>query len=394
MLHRPTRLVICVAILSAILTGCVGRSRQVEQYAAAMLHPRTTPRESLHYRQRLREMAPEAEPYLADAFFPIGLYDVPESALQEIAAAGFNLVANGGKDALYLRRAEAAGLKVIPYINAEKMARDVRRVKGRRSVFAWYLWDEPDLNDLEPEEYHTLAKQLHTLDESRPIFLTICSPTRYKDFIESADIFAPNPYPIRHKDAAKNNLRTVGLVIDRARAAAGDRPVWAILQAFWAQPTWPRNPTPHELRAMAFIALNHGVDGILYFSYKSGDRPITRHPILFAEIKRINGQVSALRGALLKKPLDRSLLGDAFHRALADGGIDYSVRTFRGAMLFIAVNPEPASKTIAASLSGLAGGKQIRELFIPGEEKAEEIVAGQKLRLKFHPFEVKIFWIE
>ena len=82
-----------------------------------MLDPATSPREELRLEQRLIALGPESDRFLPEAFFPIGLYDVPEEALPEIAAAGFNTVVDGGKDASYLARAQAVGLRVIPYID-------------------------------------------------------------------------------------------------------------------------------------------------------------------------------------------------------------------------------------------------------------------------------------
>lgn len=392
---RRIGLIVCMGMLGVCLAGCAITSAQrARNTAAAMLAPDTTPLQRLKLRQRLLELGAAADPYLADAFFPIGLYDVPEDALHEIAAAGFNLVVNGRTDTGYLRRASAASLKVIPYINTKQIARDVKRVGNNPTVPAWYLWDEPDLNKLAPDDYRALAKNLRAQDHTRPIYLTVWAPSRYEDYVDACDIFAPNPYPIQHLEAAENRLRIVSRTVDLARAAADNRPVWAILQTFWAEPHWPRNPTPEELRAMVFLALNHGADGIIYFSYKSGDRPLTQHHSLFAEIKRINGQIHALRGALLKRPVPREAIEDKLHATFTDAGIDYSVRRFGGATLFIAVNPDPVAVTAAFDFAVLGATKPARELFLPMPLDASPPTPGQKTPLRFQPFEVKLFWIE
>lgn len=392
---RRISLLVWMGMLGLCLTGCaITRAQQARKAATAMLAPDTTPLQRLRYRQYLLTLDEAAEPYLADTFFPIGLYDVPEDALHEIAAAGFNLVVNGSTEAHYLQRAGAAGLKVIPYINTKQIARDVKRVGNNPTVPAWYLWDEPDLNKLAPENYRALAEELRAQDRKRPIFLTVWSPRSYNVYVDECDIFAPNPYPICHLDAEKNELRIVSRTIDHARATVGYQPVWAILQAFWAEPLWPRNPTPEELRAMVFLALNHGTDGIIYFSYKSGDRPLTQHHRLFAEIKRINGQIHALRSTLLKRPVPREALDDKLHSTLTDAGIDYSVRRFGGATLFIAVNPDPIAVTAALDFAVLGATKPARELFLPISLNATPPTPGQKTSLRFQPFEVKLFWIE
>ena len=284
------------------------------------------------------------------------------------------------------------------------MPRAIEKVKSERAIFAWYLFDEPDLHKLPPERYHRLARQLRAADSRRPIFLTVWSPKRYQDFVQACDIFAPNPYVITRLDPHKNDLRAVGRSVDAARAAAGRRPVWAILQAFWAEPIWPRNPTPEELRAMAFIALNHGADGIIYFSYKSGGRPITQHGELFESIRQLNGQLRALRGVLLVRPKKGALRQEpvtkeaeqetAGSEAPSPAPLDCSVRRFSGGRLLIAVNPNPESREVRLFLSGDGATSIACELFTDAPADPITAAAGEPLTLSFKPHETRIFWIE
>ena len=394
-----------LAVATLTLQGCVSRTWAARRLAGKMLDPASSPRQRLACRQRLIALAPDSDEFLPDAFFPIGLYDVPESSLQEVAAAGFNLVVNGGKDARYLRRAEAAGLRVIPYIHLERMAGDAARVADARAVMAWYLFDEPDLNRLPPEEYHRLARKLRRADRSRPIFLTVYSPAHYRDFVEACDVLAPNPYPIRHLEPERNNLRIIGMAVDAARVAAAHRPVWAIVQVFWAEPIWVRNPTPDELRAMVFLALNHGANGVIYFSFKSGDRPITEHAELFEMIARINGQLRSLRGPLLVSPRpaasemtvieeDREPVSGDEPSANASPPLDCSLRPFRGAHLLIAVNPDPWMKRVSLSLTEFVSVARAHELFAQEEDGPASFPAGEPVTLDFGPHEVRLFWLD
>ncbi len=156
---------------------------------------------------------------------------------------------------------------------------------------------------------------------------------------------------------------------------------------------------------MAFLALNHGADGIIYFSYKSGDRPITEHTELFAEISRLNGQLRALRGALLVKPIEGAmqlhLLSDERSQApdnekSAEGStpLDCSLRRFRSALLFIAVNPDPWSKTVNVTFSESSADAQAFELFTEGDSEPMTIPAERTLALAFDAYQVRLFWIQ
>jgi len=400
--HIFLRAVSC-CVLVALTAGCVAPVYDASGLAERMTATDRTWLERTESQQQLLRLGDEAEPHLDRAFFPIGLYDVPRDALTDVAAAGFNLVVNGDKDDTeYLYLCKALGIRLIPYVNLDKMSRDVQRARGQKPIWAWYLFDEPDLNQRAPEfigrQYHALRKA----DPTRPVYLTVLSPRRYADFARFCDIFAPNPYPVVHRDARKNQLRHVAIAVEVARKAAPDKPVWTIIQAFWAKPHWQRNPTPGELRAMVYLAVNHGAKGIIYFSYKSGGRPITKHAKLFAAIRRVNGELSAMKALLLKDPLP----GAASAHLVSDarGGIvvgrprwpaaDCSVRTLRGRPTLIVVNPDPWTKTVRVTLDGAVATRSRALEFFAGKRGKNIPVEKGSLLLKLRPFQVRLFDLE
>ena len=402
MMNRRMLWLAQLGCLCALLSGCVSSGGPAERATRNMLDPATSPLEGLRLEQRLIALRPESDRFLPEAFFPIGLYDVPEDALTEIAAAGFNTVVNGGKDASYLARAQAAGLRVIPYIDTAHMPADVARAAGRRTLFAWYLFDEPDLNALSPREYLELSKLLRSVESKRPIFLSVQSPENYSAYVAGCDILAVAPYPIEHREPELNDLRRVPQCIEAARAAAGPRPVWAIMQAFFAEPIWPRNPTAQELRAMVFMALNHGAGGILFFSYKSGDRPITQHADLFPAIARLVGEVNALHAPLLvpPTPVDFNVqvvaeqIPAAAPKASEDRApLDCSMRSFLDAQLFIAVNPDSWKKTARLSMPSSVAGKSMEELFLDSPPQPLTVPVSHPLEITLEPFQARVFWI-
>ena len=388
--------------LCALLSGCVSSGGLAERATRNMLDPATSPLDGLRLEQRLIALRPESDRFLPEAFFPVGLYDVPEDALTEIAAAGFNTVVNGGKDASYLARARAVGLRVIPYIDTVHMAADVANAADRRTLFAWYLFDEPDLNALSPTEYMELAKLLRAVESQRPIFLSVQSPENYSAYVAGCDILAVDPYPIQHREPELNDLRRVPRWIEAARAAAGPRPVWAVMQAFFAEPIWPRNPTPQELRAMVFMALNHGASGILFFSYKSGDRPITQQAELFPAIARLVGEINALHAPLLVPPtpvdfnvqvVEEHVPATAPTASEDRAPLDCSLRSFLDVQLFIAVNPDSWKKTARLSMPSSVAGKAMEELFLDSPPQSLTVPVSHPFDITFEPFQTRVFWI-
>jgi len=384
--------IVFLAATLGLLAGCFSPESRAHRLAARMLAPEATARETLRCRQKLIALGAAAYPYLDLAFFPIGLYDVPESALPAVAAAGFNLIVNGDNTPSYLDRAEAGGMRVIPYIRLDNMAADAERFRDEPRVFAWYLYDEPDLNGMPPRTYKRLARKLRKLDPDRPIFLTVLSPARYDEYVAPCDILAPNPYPIIHEESERNELRWVGVAVDAAREAAGRRPVWAVVQAFHGPPIWRRNPTPDELRAMVFLALNHGANGIVYFSYRSGNRPITGHRDLFRTIAETNARIRALRGALLVPPSSNGVqVEDA-----EDGPppVDVSLRDLGHARLLIVVNPDPRPKSAELYLDETQTSLKVLAVFDDGDAASFRLPPGEPLRIWFEPFQVHVLMLE
>ena len=389
------RFAVCLLLAAG---GCATPATRAARHADGMLDPSRTPLERLRSQAAVVAMGDAADAYLPDAFFAVGLYDVPKQALPLLAEAGFNLAVNADKDdPELLACCERLGIRLVPYIRLGRMQEDVRKAQGEDALWGWYLFDEPDLHKKPPEFIRTHYRALRQADPTRPIYLTVLSPRRYADFIESCDVFAPNPYPIVHVDATKNQLRWVAMAADAARKRAKGQVIWLIIQAFWAEPWWQRNPTPAELRAMVYLALNHGAKGIVYFSYKSGDRPITEHKKLFAMIRQVNAEIRALKPALLRDPLpdavDASLGRDERGGLVVGrprlGAADCALRRYRGRWLLTVVNPDPWAKQVYVRLQGAASRcAEAVELFTDEAPDPHPAVGGLVLPLR--PFQVRV----
>ena len=150
---------------------------------------------------------------------------------------------------------------------------------------------------------------------------------------------------------------------------------------------------------MVYLALNQGAQGIIYFSYRSGDRPITGHQDLFAMMRKVNGELSALKPLLLKEPLPASALSvspDDATRATTEPGrkaplLGCSLRRFGDRWLLIAVNPDPVARTATIRLAEAGSAPTTAVELFTGEEQAP-MAASCKLKLR--PFEVRVFLLE
>ena len=92
-------------------------------------------------------------------FYPLGIYAVNSTNdYAMVRASGFNLITGPAEQSL-LDAADAAGLKVLaspgtsagPGFNLEAAARTVKAFDAHPALWAWYLVDEPDLQEIPPE---------------------------------------------------------------------------------------------------------------------------------------------------------------------------------------------------------------------------------------------------
>lgn len=205
-------------------------------------------------------------------FFPLGLYSVDTPHMRRAARLGFNLVV-GGADTSFMRAAARHGLRVVAntfFEGSDTDRRTIRALRGERNLVAHVLVDEPDIYGKPPERVAEWRRGLLSLD-TRPAFGTTWSPRNYAVFKRYADIFCPTPYPIV-STAPVDDLSAVFLSVIAARAAEPRGiPVWCAVQCFAGLPTWPRPPTPAELRSMAYQAVIAGAEGILYYAMSSNE---------------------------------------------------------------------------------------------------------------------------
>lgn len=251
--------------------------------------------------------------------FVIGLYENPaeDAVLDEVAAAGFNLVQAGG-DLAALDRLHQHGL--YAWINvggnldlsadaegrAAQLAETVTRFGDHPALIVWegpdeYLWT-CTVNairgggglDAVVRSFTQCAEtlipgiaagcaEMKRLDPGHPVWLNhaagnaleyLAGLGRAADII-GADIYPLMPYPTSPIDYSRWGLGWVGSCTTRMQASAPGKPVWMVLQGmswgslqndlFTLRPLPEQYPTHAESRFMAYDAIVRGARAILYW---------------------------------------------------------------------------------------------------------------------------------
>jgi len=236
-------------------------------------------------------------------FFPILLYSAPtdDATLGQLREFGFNSL-----------ESDAKVCDALPGKGFYGVAHAGQKIESRTGVLMMLGTDSPSLvfkKNLLQQLAEANAKVRKAVpdrpvmnaigyweDEPAGVFAgKLPSKEKYEEIIEKIDVAAPYLYPVPYQPIA-----SVGEAMARARKVAGPKPVLPILQLFvWEAKD--RYPTPAELRAMAFLSLVEGANGIGYFSYRVGKSTIAEAaPDLWKSVKKLNHDVARI-GPLLSQ---------------------------------------------------------------------------------------------
>jgi hypothetical protein len=275
-------------------------------------------------------------------FFPIGVwvYNLDPAVMADLHEHRFNTVLGNGLLPKDLPLVEKHGMMCIPMASDEF----VKAAKDSPSLLAWYLTDEPEEHNETPEQVHASYLALKAKDPNHPIGIThdmLSGPPKYKG---SCDFTMTDVYPVtKDRDWP---LNAVGGYTDGPRNVHGKGwPNFTFIQTFggpesdggkWAQ------PLPHEVRFMAFNALVHRANGILYFSYWP------RAPLTWAAVADINRDIDRLVPWLLAD-------GEEKPAKSSDGAIELRAKTLAsGGWMILATNvsPKPVEATLTVERLG------------------------------------------
>ena len=256
-----------------------------------------------------------------EPFFPIGLYvaqcttepghwlqldDIADSSFDTLMSYGTNTcgeaVASDEDIQAYLDAVESKGLNLIfslwdYFTNCEEtsslseatintITHKVNTFKDHPAIISWYFNDERGLNCL--PELEAGYEKIRELDDNHPVWSVHWNKDWVQPEAHTTDVVGVDAYPIPGLP-----ITFVAEMADAAQATG--KPFWLVPQIFEKQGV---APTREEMRAMTYLATNHGAKGLIYYSYfnllvePGGD---TR----WEQIKPIAGEIDALRPVLL-----------------------------------------------------------------------------------------------
>lgn len=313
--------------------------------------------------------------------FILGLYQLPKipDAWKAAREAGFQLV-HTRADAGELDAAREHGMYAWLTTGAaeDRIRKTVAIGKDHPALLFWETEDEPSFAWKKPRELRTPPEKIiaayaliKQLDPAHPVYLNH-APTNLEATLRrynpGCDIVATDIYPVvphgirelfalwpdgRQGDFLNTSVSQVGQYTDKMRRVAGSRrALFMVLQAFaWEtlrkQDQDPRMilyPTRAQTRFMAYQAIVHGANGLLWWgiSYAPGDAP------MWTDLCAVVRELAEMRRelALPRRPLALQIKYHDTGHSL-DRGIEYIAK----GPLLILVNAD--GNPVEATVGGI-----------------------------------------
>lgn len=214
-------------------------------------------------------------------------------ALQLVKDNGFD-IAVGVSSKKYLDRAQELGLKCLvdmaltkEIVNDETRWKTflggvrlkVSELKDHPAVFAWYVVDEPDSQQIPVEKIKMIRDLIRSIDNNKPIFTVLSASDKWDAYLPYFDIIAIEPYIKRNPDGTHTDPQNMRIWLQTLRSSLKKKDlkkdVWVVLGALEAKPKDPttrmifERPTPGEFQELLKIALDEKVKGVLVYTLAS-----------------------------------------------------------------------------------------------------------------------------
>ncbi len=266
-----------------------------------------------------------------NAFFPIAVWLQAPANAERYKQAGINTYIGlwKGPTREQLDALRKSGMRVICEQNDVGLA-----YPDPELIMAWMHGDEPDnaqsLGEgkgwgppVAPEAIVRDYRKLRERDPSRPVLLNLGQgvawdnwygrgvrsrhPEDYPLYIEGCDVVSFDIYPAVHdKPEIAGKLWYVAQGVERLmKWTDGKKGVWNCLECTRIGNEQVK-PTPHQVRAEAWMSIIHGSRGLIYFVHQF--KPVFREAALLddaemvREVTRLNHQIQELAPVINSPP--------------------------------------------------------------------------------------------
>lgn len=221
--------------------------------------------------------------------FPFGIYGAwsfenYDKAFSVIKEKGFNIVADQSSQRQVLDKSHNYNLMGIVSFNLtdavakderllskfeQNMVKKVAELKDHPAVFGWYIVDEPNLRNLDPNVVQRMYNKLKSVDKKKPVYTYLGYPGNWGPYIKSTDIIGVSGY-LRKGEKSEVIRQRIQRIRQDIQTLNLKKKVWLVLQAFEVKSK--TKPSPYksisvsEFRESWSIAFEEKIDGLLVYT--------------------------------------------------------------------------------------------------------------------------------
>ncbi|MBT3378277.1 MAG: hypothetical protein HN742_38495 [Lentisphaerae bacterium] len=339
--------------------------------------------------------------------FVFGMYGVRVEDMKEIAAAGFDIVHNYAWDGTadndsaraYLDEAQRYGMQAfIGLCRARQLKEDnafiaqrIAELMDHPGLFAWYLFDEPDLSHqyVPPRVLRKSYGQIRGLDPYHPVILTCARDDAVPRYRGCSDVYWTQVYGDTAFVARRIPKNRADIAPETAHAAilhCYDRTQSSVYSGGATPDPAAFQPDAATMRANAFMAVVHGSSSLFWWWWGQGSSrfyTVSQVPEAWDALKAVVSDIRSLEPQLI-----------------ADGRVQQWVQTpaegkeihilekrIASGTLVIAANREKEPYDTIVSLRGLTGNHTGKALF---PDRPAHVVNG-RIKASFPPLGVHVY---
>ena len=217
---------------------------------------------------------------------PLCMYAIDSSDdIKTVKKAGFNCFQSYKRDFNTLQKladtAKKENIKAVFHPNNIITEEQIKQA-NTWNMLAWYLYDEPDVQKIDPKEVERTNTKVKQTLTNAPTALVIGQGKTKLDYYNKADILMVDWYPVPHLA-----LESFGRELALARAKLEPKTnFWGVVQAFnWKdfKQYRPDNdrigrfPTEEEIYFMSWQGIANGANGLFYFAFNTGGKKLDKY---------------------------------------------------------------------------------------------------------------------
>ncbi|WP_448266977.1 glycoside hydrolase family 2 TIM barrel-domain containing protein [Nostoc sp. DSM 114159] len=294
----------------------------------------------------------------------------------------------------FLDASKKTSIKILleiprPLIESENISgvKDfIRTYKNHPSVYAWYLYDEPEIKKpipLSPDLLKKIYKAIKEEDKSKPVGLVFADIKKIEPYTDAMDILMWDRYPCEEGVAEFQWVSSYRNALYKVISLADvkNKKFWNVVQAYSENQSKKRLPTKLEFRYIFYLSVLTGADGLLFWIHYLSP-PSWKESVLYPTIKEFRDYIPTI------------IRGDSLSNPVQVNNSDVEVKLFpiinSTKTLMIAVNHNPTQINFTVKLTQMLAGKIVTF----NKKTITNLSSEASFSTLLNPYEVRLYQIE